>query len=706
MSMTELSSNEVEQVFANALHLHQSGRLDEAERLYGQVVAANPRHFDALNLLGLVAMQTKRDEKAAELFSRAIAITDKVADVHNNIGEAHRRLGRNDLALSHFGKAVSLEPTFTQARQNFGLMLFSAGRAEEALAELNKVIEAEPDNQRAKSIVADILRTRGAVENPLATAMRLVQQAPTPEAKALFVQALTQAPELPNQPDLRRLVATAINEAWTRPAILAGPATALVKANTVIANSIAKIAAPGQKQLDLGTMFGPFGLTVLAKDELFCALLENTPICDAELEKLLTIIRFLLLNIAGGQSAFDPEHARLYCAIARQCFINGYVFARQPIEEDMVARAKTALAGALAARATPHPLTVIAVAAYEPLHHVTGAEELLRIPAPPALEALFAQQISEPAAEHELAVNIPEVTEIEDETSLAVQRQYEENPYPIWVKAAAPDAPMALDERMAVLFPGTYRPIGIADPDILIAGCGTGQQSIETAQTYPSARVLAIDLSLKSLAYARRKTREAAIANLEYAQADIVKLGGLGGAFDVVESSGVLHHLENPLAGWQTLLTLLKPGGVMRIGLYSKSARSHVRAARDFVKNGGYQPTPEGIRSCRQFILSSKDASLQWVARSPDFFTTSSCRDLLFHVQEHQFTLLEIKAFLDANGLTLLGFENLSPAIFAGYRAAYPDDVTMTDLRHWNSFEGRHPHMFGGMYQFWIQKAR
>jgi len=74
-------------------------------------------------------------------------------------------------------------------------------------------------------------------------------------------------------------------------------------------------------------------------------------------------------------------------------------------------------------------------------------------------------------------------------------------------------------------------------------------------------RVLAIDLSLSSISYAKRKTQEMGIHNIEYAQADILKIGGITRTFDVIESVGVLHHLADPLAGWRTLVSRLRPGG-------------------------------------------------------------------------------------------------------------------------------------------------
>ena len=92
----------------------------------------------------------------------------------------------------------------------------------------------------------------------------------------------------------------------------------------------------------------------------------------------------------------------------------------------------------------------------------------------------------------------------------------------------------------------------------MIAGCGTGQHSISTAARVKDSKVLAIDLSLSSLAYAKRKTKELNINNIEYMQADILDLGKLKKQFDIIESSGVLHHMKNPMAGWQVLTDCLK----------------------------------------------------------------------------------------------------------------------------------------------------
>jgi hypothetical protein len=171
----------------------------------------------------------------------------------------------------------------------------------------------------------------------------------------------------------------------------------------------------------------------------------------------------------------------------------------------------------------------------------------------------------------------------------------------------------------------------------------------------------------------------------------------------VIEASGVLHHLADPTQGWARLAQLLKPGGFMRLGFYSALARADIAVAREFVANGGYDTSPESIRSCRQNLVKLRDPRLRAVLGSPDFYSISACRDLLFHVQEQALTLRQIALFLQENHLLMLGFE-LDPPALAKYRARYPEDTAMTDLAKWALFESEHPDTFGGMYQFWVQE--
>jgi 2-polyprenyl-3-methyl-5-hydroxy-6-metoxy-1,4-benzoquinol methylase len=342
------------------------------------------------------------------------------------------------------------------------------------------------------------------------------------------------------------------------------------------------------------------------------------------------------------------------------------------------------------------------MASYLPLDSIPGAGKLPARSWPPAVEALLAQQVTQPAIEKALRDAMPRLTPIAGEVSLSVQRQYEENPYPKWV-LLPPSAPLDLDAYLGQLFArAPFRPLGKGGGiDMLIAGCGTGQESIDVARQFPGARVLAVDLSLASLGYAARKAGEIGVKNVEHAQGDVMELASLGRTFDVISSVGVLHHLAQPLQGWRELVSILRPGGVMLVGLYSEHARRGVVAAREFIAARGYGSTAAEIRRARQDLLACGEHGE--VTSLRDFFGTNECRDLLFHVQEHRFTLPKVKEMLGALGLDFLGFV-LEPASQAKYRQRFPQDIAAADLERWNEFEREFPQTFAGMYVFWVQK--
>ena len=210
---------------------------------------------------------------------------------------------------------------------------------------------------------------------------------------------------------------------------------------------------------------------------------------------------------------------------------------------------------------------------------------------------------------------------------------------------------------------------------------------------------------MSSLSYAARKTRQLGLTSIEYAQADLLKLGTLSRSFDVIEAGGVLHHLEDPWAGWQVLLSVLRPGGFMRLGLYSSVAREDIVRIRKLIAEQGYGTTAGEIRSFRRWLVTSgRDGDFKLELKSSDFFSTSSCRDALFHIQERRLTLTDIESFLQKNDLTFLGFE-LDADVHKAYRSRFPNDPAGLNLAQWHIFETDNPSTFAGMYQFWIQKA-
>jgi SAM-dependent methyltransferase len=473
--------------------------------------------------------------------------------------------------------------------------------------------------------------------------------------------------------------------------------------NPGLGEGMKRAAAAWPQRASARELLGSSAEAAIAADPLLVYVLESTIVRDVDLERLLTCLRRELLLRASEADTEGADAAALAacCALARQCFINEYVFAVTPEEAKRAEQLQGRLVDALAAGSHVFPLWVAAAAMYFPLY-LLPAGALLKLDWKGPAADLIAQQVREPEEERQHRASIPRLTAIEDEVSLKVRGQYEEHPYPRWVHAASSRAPITLNEHLRIQFPtAPFRPLGKDEIDILVAGCGTGRHPIEVARQYRDARVLAVDLSISSLCYAKRKTPVSLAQQIRYAQADILKLGSRDRTFDLIEISGVLHHLADPLAGWRVLLSLLRPGGFMHVGLYSELARRDVVAARAFIAERGYRSTADDIRRCRQDLLESP---LKSVARAGDFFSTSECRDLLFHVQESRMTIPQIKSFLVENDLRFIGFE-FAPRVLQQYRVAFGSDSALRDLDRWHLYETERPDTFAGMYQFWVQKS-
>jgi SAM-dependent methyltransferase/uncharacterized membrane protein YbaN (DUF454 family) len=444
-------------------------------------------------------------------------------------------------------------------------------------------------------------------------------------------------------------------------------------------------------------------VAAIASDTFLRCAMEARLICGVAAKILLTYIRSVLLRITLASTpdfeGFEPPVLEFYSALAQQCFINEYVFAQSKEETLQADRLRDLLNLRLAGDEVP-AAWLVAVASYFPLHSLPAAESILQRNWPEILASLLRVQIREPLREADDRKSIPALTAIEDSVSLEVMRQYEQSPYPRWI--VNPLTMLAAETRPQIEDAASGE--GDAIKEILIAGCGTGEHVFQTVHNFPEAHVLAIDLSATSLAYARRMTREAGLSNVEYAQADILKLGTIGRVFDRIETVGVLHHLADWKAGWEVLLSLLRPGGKMLVGLYSETARRAVVDARALIAARGYRPTAQDIRACRQEIIRG---NLDWrwkkLAAGVDFYSMSGCRDLLFNVMEHRLTIPDIKRFLSEHNLSFLGFE-VDPQVIERFQQQFPGAAARIDLDCWQVFEAANPSTFLHLYVFSVAR--
>ncbi len=128
---------------------HQAGRLNEAERLYRQILQSDPRHADALHLLGVLAHQQGHDEAAVRLIEQAIAQNGRTPAFHNNLGAALKALGRMEAAETAYRRALALKPDHVEAHYNLGLVQQALGRPEDAAASYGRAVALRPTHAEA-----------------------------------------------------------------------------------------------------------------------------------------------------------------------------------------------------------------------------------------------------------------------------------------------------------------------------------------------------------------------------------------------------------------------------------------------------------------------------------------------------------------------------------------------------------------------------
>ncbi|MGH6828588.1 MAG: tetratricopeptide repeat protein, partial [Rhizomicrobium sp.] len=616
--------------------LFERERLDDAIASFRQALTLDPGYAQAHNNLG-AALHRKRTLGEAETsIRRALALEPDLAAAHDNLGVLLWELGNRKEAEASLRRALALAPASTRAMGDLAALLTEEGCLDEAVTLYRQVLKSDPRNGDALSGLAQAMARRGDPAAALEAVHRSLRIGETAAAKRVFVDVVKSLHWTADNHPARLFMTRALVEPWARPDELATAGANLVKKGTETGACVARAAEAWPGCLPASKLFGPRGLRALADDDLLLALLNSTQNTDVELERFLTMARRALLDRALADGA-DEEGLKFHAALAAQCFINDYVFFCDEDEASRAGRLRDELGADLESGAPIAPLRLLAVATYFPLHSLAGAGRLFARQWPEPVTALLIQQVREPEEEARLQAAIPRLTPIEDLVSRMVQSQYEENPYPRWVRIPLTEPATTITGYLRRKFPFAAfdRDRSFEIAEILSAGCGTGRLTLEMAQAIES-RLLAVDLSLGSLGYARRKAEELGLTAIEFAQADVLALGSCGRTFDVVECCGVLHHLADPFAGWRVLLSLLRPGGFMVLGFYSERARRGIEKARRFIAKRAFGTSAGDIRHCRQALLDilpdMNEEQMPGVAASSDFFGIGSCRDLLFHV--------------------------------------------------------------------------
>lgn len=621
----------------------------QAERLWQDFINDNPADAQAQYEMALVLMAQGKLEAAYEFLKKSIQI-EPGPENFTAMGKTLRFLQVFDKAQLALEKAVSLDEKYADSWAEMATLYFVQSKMEHAILLMNKAIALSPKEESAKyqEIMSEFFRS----------------YAPPVFSKD-YKKIILEGLRTPN------ITHSHYATAW---------AALLMKDPSFGPTFIALTALPFKLfQMNIGQP----ALIAAMNDPFFYEGVKNMLVQNIQIEAFLQKLRrHLLEQILKG--AFNEKFRPILFALSHQCFLNEYVMQQDEEEKKNIE--------ILMAENDYSEEKLAILSCYRPLHTLENAKE---IKGAGDLAEIIKVQITEPLEEETIKPGIKTIGRIENEISGKVRAQYEENPYPRWKNYANATG----QEKGAIFSDFNYK-------NILIAGCGTGQQIAITRLSFPGVPITAIDITQASLAYAMRKCREYKFSDVEFYQADILDLEKLDRKFDLIKCTGVLHHMEDPVAGWRVLTNMLNPGGYMHIGLYSEAARQRVIKAREIIARENFPATPEGIRACREYIKALPPENIAGnIMRNPDFYSLSACRDFIFHVQEHRFTLPQIANTLKDLGLTFERMIFLKLPVLQAYQKAFPEDKGFSDLEKLAEFENKNPDTFIGMYQFWVRKA-
>lgn len=224
---------------------------------------------------------------------------------------------------------------------------------------------------------------------------------------------------------------------------------------------------------------------------------------------------------------------------------------------------------------------------------------------------------------------------------------------------------------------------------ILIAGCGTNQAAT-IAYTNPGATVVGIDVSEPSLDHERLLQDRYGLRNLDLHLLPIEEVASLGREFDLVISTGVLHHLADPQAGMDALASVLRPDGVLALMLYARNGRIGVDMLASVFADMGLRQDEASLVLVREALaaLPAHHPLHSYLAIAPDLDFDAGLIDTFLHGRERSYTVQECLALVDRSGLVFQDWFLRSPyEPSAGENAFLAAVAALPDRERWSVME-------------------
>ena len=398
-----------------------------------------PNSYALSSLSGVAYSNLKKFKQAIISFQNAISFFPNFPDAHNNLGKIFFEIGQINKSINCYNKAISLNEKFSIAHNNLAIAYLSKNLFTNSFIHSSKSLELEPNNKNYLFIFGNVIKN------------------------IVFHN---------KNENLYPYLINILKFKSIRSRDIALSIISLIKQD----NRIKKLLSIDLQNFALYDI--EEDLIELAKFDLFIALLKSCPLPDLQIEQLLIKIRSKLLLSKPNNLKFQ-YYKNFINALSIQLFINEYIYHYSNEEENVI--------GSLVNKFNDeHDISeyeVLCISLYLKLNEIKNINKIKKIISSTELIDIL---IEEPKIEKDLAKKIMSINEVIDDTSIKVREQYENFPYPKWTNPGMSIYPQTIDEYFSQRkIKINRKTFPLHDTlEVLIAGCGTGQQAINSCTKF------------------------------------------------------------------------------------------------------------------------------------------------------------------------------------------------------------------------------
>ena len=466
----ETAQNPRSAVIENIISLFNSGKNFDTLKYTGELLKSFPNSPVLYNLYGAAYSNIGNFKKAIKSFEKAVELKPNYAEAYNNLGNLYRRKGESDMAKKNYMHALAINPTYSEALNNMGVVFHNSGNLKNAKKYYSKALELKPEYPDALLNFGLLLQMSGKSNDAIThfqTALKInpkfseayinmgiayenlgelnkalncfkaaLRLDPSREEALInFADLIQKTRFSKHDPEMHTFIRSIFSSGnFVRPINISKAIISLLKNEPTIKELLELLK--NRSSLDISHC-----IDVLADIPLLMEFMIISPIPDLEIEDLLLEVRSYFLDVISNTKLTNKKILFL-AHLAVHCFTNEYVYHESDKQKQQIKKLQARI-NSISDHQNIDYVETMCLAAFRVIHPYSWANKVVY---PKELSFFPKRLIEEPELESNLIQNISRLKKINEKISNKVRIQYENNPYPRWVKTGLQHNPHSISQ--------------------------------------------------------------------------------------------------------------------------------------------------------------------------------------------------------------------------------------------------------------------